>query len=159
MPRALTHRLALLLLLVPLWAQGQGLGDLVAKSAEFLPVDEAYRLEVERADDGSLRLYWQIEDAYYLYQHRFKATLEDADGTVPTRFEFSPALEKTDEFFGDVRVYYNYADLRLLAERSFGSARLSVTYQGCADAGLCYPPHTQHFLIDAASGTITPDTG
>jgi len=159
MPRSVLPRLALLLLLVPLWAQGQGLGDLVAKSAEFLPVDEAYRLEVERSDDGSLRLYWQIEDAYYLYQHRFKATLEDADGTVPTRFEFSPALEKTDEFFGDVQVYYNYADLRLLAERSFGSARLSVTYQGCADAGLCYPPHTQNFLIDAASGAITPDTG
>ena len=76
--------------------------------------------------------------------------MEDADGTVPTRLN-SPRLEKTDEFFGDVKVYYNYADLRLLAERSFGSAA-SVTYQGCADAGLCYPPHTQNFLVDAASG-------
>ena len=37
---------------------------------QFLPVEEAYQLEVEVREDQSLRVYWQIEDTYYLYQHR-----------------------------------------------------------------------------------------
>ena len=48
---------------------------------EFLPVEEAYQLEVEVQDDGKLRVYWQIADAYYLYQHRFKFTLPTAPDT------------------------------------------------------------------------------
>ena len=147
------------LLLAPLFTQGQGLSGLVSESADFLPVDEAYRLEIEVVGPRELRLYWQIEDAYYLYQHRFKVKLEDATGLVATTFEYSPALDKTDEFFGDVRVYYTYADLRLLTDRVFGEARLAVTSQGCADAGLCYPPHTEYFVVDASTGEIRSDTG
>ncbi|MCH1491942.1 MAG: protein-disulfide reductase DsbD [Luminiphilus sp.] len=160
MAQSIFHRFFIsLLLITPLLANGQGLSGLVNQTTSFLPVEEAYQLEVEITGPQELRLYWQIEDAYYLYQHRFKALLEDVDGSVPVEFEFSPALDKNDEFFGDVSVYYHYADLRLLAGRQFSGGRLSITSQGCADAGLCYPPHTEHFLIDAVTGAIRPDTG
>jgi len=133
------------------------LADLTRQAAatEFLPVTEAYQLEAEFTPGGQLRLYWQITDGYYLYQHGFKAALEDADGPVATNFEFPPAIEKTDEFFGDVRVYYTQADLRLQADRPFTRARLSVTSQGCADAGLCYPPHTEVLTVVPTADTVT----
>ncbi len=130
-----------------------GLAQL-AQQEQFLPVEQAYHLEVEQTDEQRIRLYWQITDGYYLYQHRFKAQLEDANGEIGSEFEFSPGLSKSDEFFGDVEVYYNYADLALLTERGFARARLAVTSQGCADAGLCYPPNTEVFTIDGANGTV-----
>ena len=143
----------------PLLVQGQGLGGLVAQSDSFLPVDEAYQLEVEVVSEQEIRLYWQIEDAYYLYQHRFKAKLEGEQGFINTTFEFSPALDKNDEFFGDVSVYYSYADIRLRTDTEFSKAKLSITSQGCADAGLCYPPNTEHFILDGETGTVVKDDG
>jgi len=137
-------------------ALGQGLSALVQESNEFLPVEQAYHLEIEQVDATTIRLYWQIEPAYYLYQHRFKVTMADAQGEIGTELSYSPALAKTDEFFGDVEVYYNYADLRVSADRPFGLTRLAVTSQGCADAGLCYPPHTEVFSVDGATGPINP---
>ena len=148
-----------LFLCLPLVTQGQGLSDLVGQSDEFLPVNEAYQLEVEIVSGQEIRLYWQIEDDYYLYQHRFKAKLENEQGLINTTFEFSPALDKNDEFFGDVSVYYTYADIRLLSDQDFSEARLSITSQGCADAGLCYPPYTEKFIVNGQTGTVTKDDG
>jgi thiol:disulfide interchange protein DsbD len=69
--------------------------------------------------------------------------------------EFPQALERTDEYFGDVRVYYNEADIVLTPARTTGSAKLRVTSQGCADAGLCYPPYREYFEIDFSGGSVT----
>ncbi|MDX1735806.1 MAG: protein-disulfide reductase DsbD family protein, partial [Halioglobus sp.] len=137
-----------------LGGSGGGLSDL-GQEPEFLPVDEAYQLATEVTGPDSLRLYWQIADAYYLYQHRFKFTLEDAQGEIPLEIELPQGLEKTDEFFGDVVVYYHDADVTLRAQRGGADATLSVVSQGCADAGLCYPPHKQYFSVDFGSGTIS----
>ena len=109
-----------LLLLLAGLAQAQGLSvdrDAFGSSLqqpEFLPVEEAYQLEIEVNEQGELRLYWQIADSYYLYQHRFKFALEDQTGqSVELDVELPPALERTDEFFGEVRVYYHQADILL----------------------------------------------
>jgi len=83
-------------------------------SPQFLTVDEAYQLEVEQTTDRRIRLYWQIADGYYLYQHQFKVKLEDANGVIGSSFEFPPAKEKVDEFFGEVQVYYQNADIILV---------------------------------------------
>lgn len=133
-------------------AQG-GLAALTQSQNEFLPVEQAYQIAVEQVDAQTIRLYWQITEGYYLYQHGFKAKLTDASGQVGTELIFPAGLEKSDEFFGDVEVYYSSADLRLNSERTFGTAKLAVTSQGCADAGLCYPPNTQIFTV--ASGEIS----
>ena len=133
-------------------AQG-GLAALTQSQNEFLPVDQAYQIAVEQVDAQTIRLYWQITEGYYLYQHGFKAKLSDASGQVGTELIFPAGLKKSDEFFGDVEVYYTSADLRLNSERTFGTAKLAVTSQGCADAGLCYPPNTQIFTV--AGGEIS----
>ncbi len=137
---------------VTLQAQTGGLGGALSQqTGDFLPVEQAYQLEVERTGPQQLRLYWQITDGYYLYQHRFKVKLEDAGGTVGTDIQFPEALLRNDEFFGDVQVYYHQADLKVFTERSFETATLTVTSQGCADAGLCYPPYTETFELTGSN--------
>ena len=126
----------------------------VGNEPEFLPVEEAYRLEVDLQENGEIRLYWQIADAYYLYQHRFDFTLTDDGGSIETQVQLPPALERTDEYFGEVRVYYNDADITLTPRRAARQAQLEVTSQGCADAGLCYPPRKQVFTLDFVSDSV-----
>lgn len=156
--------LATILLLCGVIAQAQtlksGNSSFGAVSGpEFLPVEQAYQLEAEIIDDQHLRLYWQIADSYYLYQHAFKFSLEDAQGPLAATAEFPPALERSDEYFGDVQVYYTSADVTLTLDRPLATnARVQVTSQGCADAGLCYPPRTQYFSLDSASGTVAETT-
>ena len=123
---------------------------------EFLPVEQAYKLAVEAQPSGALRLYWQIADTYYLYQHAFEFSLQSAGTSVPLTAQLPEALERHDEFFGDVRVYYRDADVRLQATDVPRYARLTVKSQGCADAGLCYPPRTEMFDIDFDSGSVSP---
>lgn len=125
---------------------------------EFLPVEQAYQLEVEILGDQDVRLYWQIADTYYLYQHRFDFTMRDSAGPVELDIALPPALARNDEYFGEVEVYYHSADLALHTGRSLQRATLSVSSQGCADAGLCYPPQKQYFEVDFVAGTVVPVT-
>ena len=124
-------------------------------AVQFLPVEEAYQVELEILDDTSLRIYWVIADTYYLYKHRFNFSLTDAQGDVPLAAELPDGLHREDEYFGEVEVYYNDADILLRPERATGVATLALGSQGCADAGLCYPPQTQYFSIDFTSGSVS----
>ena len=140
---------------------GQAQNSLAAalqQQSEFLPVREAYRLDGALTTNGQLRLYWQIAEGYYLYQHMFK--VRHADGPAPANLSisFPPALDKTDEFFGDVSVYYDEADLTAALPDDATRLTLAITYQGCADAGLCYPPETEHLLVDVVTSAVTPTT-
>lgn len=153
----------LLLISSACFAQGFGVaGRSVPGLAtpEFLPVGEAYQLAVEILDERRVRLYWQITPGYYLYQHRFAFTLEDAKGTIELRSEMPEGLRHNDEYFGEVQIYYNSADITLVLQRDpeAGTRRatLSATSQGCADAGLCYPPNKEFFALDFATGKATP---
>lgn len=140
---------------------GQAQNSLAAalqQQSEFLPVREAYRLDGALTADGQLRLYWQIAEGYYLYQHMFKVRHSDASSPANLSISFPPALDKTDEFFGDVSVYYNEADLTAALPDGATRLTLAITYQGCADAGLCYPPETEHLLVDVVTGAVTPTT-
>ncbi len=113
---------------------------------DFLPVKEAFVLSHERQADGQVRLYFQIKQGYYLYQKRLKF-----DG-LPT--EQHPQLptgqNHHDEFFGDSTVYRDQLEL-LVPASAKGELRLG--WQGCADAGLCYPPQTT--VIDLGGGAAT----
>jgi len=133
---------------------GDGLEAMRAPGAgnqgEFLPVEEAYPLAVEVEGERRLRLVWQMPPGYYLYQHAFRFELVKADETVDLEYTYPRALEREDEYFGRVQVYYDSVDLELQAAAELAGARLAVTSQGCADAGLCYPPRTQTFTIDTA---------
>jgi len=106
------------------------------KKPDFLPVDKAFAFSAEALPSGQTRLYWQIADGYYLYQKRLKF-----DGLDPAQRPALPEGEHhNDEFFGDQQVYRG--ELELLVPAGAGG-QVSVGWQGCADAGLCYPPQSQ----------------
>ncbi|WP_348696038.1 protein-disulfide reductase DsbD domain-containing protein, partial [Stutzerimonas balearica] len=121
-------------------------GGLFGASAQtdFLPVDEAFALTVSPEESGATRLHWQIAPGYYLYQQRLKF-----DGLPAERQPPLPAGEPhSDEFFGDQAVYRG--SLELIVPPG-GEASVRLGWQGCADAGLCYPPQTREGALDGAA--------
>ena len=125
-----------------------------ATNPEFLPVAQAYPLAVEVIDAHSLRLIWQMPAGYYLYRHAFRFALQRRGEALASEAGYPPALTREDEYFGRVEVYYDSAEVALTARGGVRDVELSVTSQGCADAGLCYPPRTQRFRIDAAGEVL-----
>jgi thiol:disulfide interchange protein DsbD len=131
------------------------------ETEEFLPVDEAYVLNVEFEDKPSstdehiIRINWQIAAHYYLYRHSFNFTLENAQSELLILTEQIPdGLAKVDDYFGNVEVYYHNADILLTTNITENNLLLTVTAQGCADAGLCYPPRKRYFQVDTFNRTI-----
>lgn len=127
------------------WSVPGSAQDVLEKGAnpfeepEFLPVDEAFVLTARVTDDGVLVADWRMPDGYYLYRHRFG--FETRDGTALGTPEVPPGLAKTDEFFGDVEVFYGAASVQVPVLEAGGEPfEVGIDYQGCADYGLCYPP-------------------
>ena len=106
---------------------------------------EAFALEVEPQPDGSRLLRWDIAEGYYLYRDYLSA--ETGDGaTLP--LETEPGITQDDPTFGTVEVYFQEAEARIGPVQ--GPVR--VTYQGCQDGGICYPPVTDTLpAIEAAA--------
>ena len=151
------RRLFLLLcLLVAVPAMGAGLLDnrpsatlgAVNNSRDFLPVSEAFKLNLIESTPTNIKLRFVPTDGYYLYQHRFAFKTDPADITLGP-VQLPPGEPKHDEYFGDVQVYHGIVDVDVPrpadAQRAF---TLVVTYQGCADKGLCYPPETVRLNIE-----------
>jgi thioredoxin:protein disulfide reductase len=122
----------------------------VLLGGKFLPVAEAFRPAVVW-DEGAAVIRWEIAPGYYLYRHQLAFTLDMPHGApvIP------PGQAEHDDYFGDVEVYFNELIVRIPLERTPPrSARLGVRYQGCAVAGLCYPPQT---LLYGLVGRIVDD--
>ncbi|MBA1291816.1 protein-disulfide reductase DsbD [Pseudomonas lurida] len=100
---------------------------------EFLPVGKAFTFTSERLESGETQLYWQIADGYYLYQQRMKF-----DG-LAEKPALPPGEAHSDEFFGEQQVYRQGLEVKLPAGTT---GRVKLGWQGCADAGLCYPPQS-----------------
>ncbi|MDX1724940.1 MAG: protein-disulfide reductase DsbD [Pseudomonas sp.] len=164
--------LCLILLLVALPA-GAGLFDSrpapaplgapLNNSADFLPVREAFQLSLVDSSAESITLRFVAAEGYYLYKHRFQFSSEPADiGLGAARLPAGEA--KFDEYFGDVEVYYGVLDVELPLDNPDNLPfNLNVSYQGCADKGLCYPPETEQLKIagglsDAGATAGTPGT-
>ncbi|SDW56453.1 protein-disulfide reductase DsbD [Marinobacter mobilis] len=131
-------------------------------SSEFLPVDEALPFSFS-SDGDRLILTWNVTPGHYLYQDRITVTALDEGVTLATP-EFSlPGENKDDPYFGPVTVFHQAvtATVPVILPANTVEANLQVSYQGCADAGLCYPPQTRDVLFypgTAASqaGNLSP---
>lgn len=129
-------------------------------SADFLPVHEAFKLSVISSSSESIKLRFVAAEGYYLYRHRFSFSSEPSDislgqAVLPT------GQAKHDEFFGDIEAYYGVLDVDIPLDNPQNRPfNLAVSYQGCADKGLCYPPETQELPIGggAPSNSATQTT-
>ena len=124
---------------------------------DFLPPEQAFIFSASADSPERVRLDWVIAPGYYLYRDRIKVSGEAASLSVGAP-EFPQGQVKNDEYFGKQVVYHNELVVPLPVKRTGGGGALSlpltVTYQGCAEAGLCYPPvtHTVSVLLPATSG-------
>ena len=129
---------------------------------EFLDPDKAFTLDSQVLADQALRVSWTIADGYYLYRDKFQFKLVDAEGVTLSHIEIPSGEVKHDEFFGTVEVFHQQVQAVLGLERAQTkptALALEVGYQGCAEAGLCYPPITKRLsfhLPAVASARDTP---
>ncbi|RYU59950.1 protein-disulfide reductase DsbD [Methylolobus aquaticus] len=127
-----------------------------------LPVDEAFKLSAVYDAAGEARVSWIVADGYYLYRDKFKFTSQ-SDGVVLGPPILPPAKQKQDEFFGLIETYRGQFDVRVPVAPSgpfAGPLRLEIRFQGCADAGICYPPQRRSVeLAMADAPTSLPGEG
>lgn len=130
---------------------------LAAPDDEFLRVEEAYILSID-AQPQTLTLHWDMEPAYYLYRERFRVQAWDMAGEeIPLDPQYQKGKVKYDEYFEkDMEVFYNQTDVVAALPAGLEKIQLQVTSQGCADAGLCYPPYTERFEVDLTNNSATP---
>jgi thiol:disulfide interchange protein DsbD len=129
---------------------------------DFLPPDQAFRFAALPDGPDSIRLIWGITDGYYLYRARIKASSDTSQAKLGELI--LPAGEtKMDEYFGKQEVYHHdiVGSISVARSSSGGlSVPLKVTYQGCASAGLCYPPITKMVnVVLPTPGTASAGTG
>ena len=123
-----------------------------ARNDTFLAPDVAFRLAAVAESPTRVRLSWAIAPGYYLYKARLKFATSSPGMTLGTA-ELPDGDKKHDEYFGDQVVYHNglIAHLPVTHAAAATTLALAVTYQGCAEAGLCYPPITKPFTLTLAS--------
>ncbi len=119
---------------------------------EFLSVSDAFSLSLRYLTPNIVEASWDIEEGYYLYRHQFKVSAA-SNGVEIGSIEIAPGKRKVDEWFGEVEVYYSQANLsfEIFGVSEEGVAEFNLTFQGCADAGLCYPPVTRRFSLEDSS--------
>lgn len=111
----------------------------------FLTADQAFQVAASAAGPDGVRLHWQIADGYYLYRSRIH--VKTASPVQLGELQLPQGKSQTDEYFGTQQIYERALSATLPVARSAGSGAVNlaidVTYQGCAHAGLCYPPITK----------------
>lgn len=128
---------------------------------DFLPVEEAFQwVPSIDAQQRRVQVQWHIAPEYYLYRERTQIQAHDQQGrALNSIMQFgSDGIKKYDDFFErETEVYYGQSEINVKVEGETSPVWLSVETQGCADAGLCYPPETKWFLADFSAQTITEE--
>jgi len=120
---------------------------------DLLEPDAAFAITVSARDDSTLQVTWDIADGYYMYRNRIRFStdtpgLELGEATLPT------GTIKDDEFFGEIATFRKQVTATIPVTRSgegTDTIQLKAVSQGCADIGVCYPPHTQQASVTLAS--------
>lgn len=123
----------------PWWMRG-----IDSNETDFLPPDVAFRVAA-RIDGNVLKVRWVIADGYYLYRQKIAVRAESPDLLVSVP-QLPPGAVKTDPYMGTQQVYTQQVEAIVPYSRLDAGAhplQIKVTYQGCAEAGLCYPPITK----------------
>ena len=145
-------------------AQRFGLSS--APSKEFLDPERAFVLTVDAVNASTVRARWDIAPGYYLYRNKFGFTAAATGGTAVTapgitvgEFTAPRGEVKADPNFGNIEVYHQPVTLHVPVTRATATAAeeitLEVRYQGCADAGFCYPPIAKQVTLTLPAGNAT----
>ena len=143
----------LITLVLALFICLQAQADLFAPktTSRFLPVDQAFAFDFDQ-HDSQLNLHWKVKDGYYLYRQQIKVVPHDAR-IAPLALPAGQPHE--DEFFGKSEIYPQDLSVPVMLQQAAQGATLSVTYQGCAAAGFCYPPETRSIPLSPVAATAS----
>ena len=140
----MAQRIITLILLLCSASASAGLFDAPGRS-NFVPADRAFAFDFQQ-NQHDLNLSWHIKDGYYLYRKQITLTTKDAAIVEPS---LPPGEWHEDEFYGKSEIYRQRLMLPITLTQAGKAATLTVTYQGCADAGFCYPPETKVVPLSA----------
>ena len=143
--RTLSLFALLSLLVLSLPASALKLPGFNSSPNSFVAVDEAFSFNFTQQGD-QVYLDWQIKPGYYLYQHQLSVSSDTATlGTI----DIPAGKPYHDEFFGEVNIYTEPLTLTVPIVQASDSDTLTVRYQGCAEAGFCYPPEIRQVPLSA----------
>lgn len=134
---------AFVLLLLALPLQANDILNKLTQKPSFLPVDQAFVLDFVQSGH-ELKLSFQIADGYYLYKDKFKLAGVAVNFSHP---QYPSGMPHEDEYFGKTEVYRHQVQLTVPLANIDQDAVLKVRFQGCADAGLCYPVETRELPL------------
>ncbi|MDE2439583.1 MAG: protein-disulfide reductase DsbD [Betaproteobacteria bacterium] len=132
----------------------------LAHADEFLDPSVAFKPSVRALDSQTIEVSYEIAKGYYLYRDKFRFAVDGDTVTLGTAI-YPKGKEKNDDNFGKVEVYYKSVAIRVPVERNASgplALNLKVTGQGCADAGVCYPPQTQLLSVTLPDPVTTPNS-
>ena len=119
--------------------------DPFADEPQFLPVDQAFMLDYAQKGE-ELTISFTIADGYYLYLKQFKYVAKQAEIGTPS---YPEGVTIEDEFYGKSEVFYNNVSISVPIKSASKDGVVKIRYQGCADAGLCYPPTVKVVYLEA----------
>ncbi|MBL5922921.1 protein-disulfide reductase DsbD [Lelliottia amnigena] len=147
----MAQRFFTLILLLCSTSAFAGLFDAPGRS-NFIPADQAFVFDFQQ-NQHDLSLNWQVKDGYYLYRKQVSITPANAKIGEPQL----PAGEwHEDEFYGKSEIYRHQLVVPVSVNQADKGATLTVTYQGCADAGFCYPPETKIVPLSEVAAAAQP---
>ena len=118
---------------------------------DFLPPDQAFKVFVQATAPDRIEVSYAVTDGYYLYRDKLKFALAaEVQGVALGQPQMPKGEIKTDDYFGTQEVWHHDFTVQLPVSRAGGPAlplTLNLTWQGCADAGLCYPPQRAKFEV------------
>ena len=119
---------------------------------DLLAVDDAFAPEIISVNNDNFTLRFEIADKYYLYKHAFKFPNDNQAVTFGNAI-IPEGKKKEDEFFGEVETYHHQIDIVIPFENTNNVKQTSFKfkYQGCAEAGVCYPPQTKTIEVQLAN--------
>jgi thiol:disulfide interchange protein DsbD len=127
----------------------------ISKQDEFLPQEQAFKVDAIATAPDRIEVSFQVHEGYYLYRSRMKYAVAAGQPASIGNVELPDGEKKVDEFFGEQEVYHHDVTAKLPVSRGGKDPLkldIEVSYQGCADAGLCYPPTTRTFTVDMPAG-------
>lgn len=147
----MAQRILTLILLLCSTSTFAGLFDAPGRS-NFVPADQAFAFDFQQ-NQHDLNLTWQVKDGYYLYRKQISITpaqAEIAEVTLPA------GVWHEDEFYGKSEIYRDTLTIPVTISQAQPGATLTVTYQGCADAGFCYPPESKTVPLSEVVASAEP---
>ena len=131
-----------------------------AVSDDFLPVDQVFKVDAHATAPDRIEVTYRILKGHYLYRNKLKFSTTATDQAAVGQAGLPGGETKSDEFFGTQQVYHHDFVAQVPVSRASRDAftlPLKLSWQGCADAGLCYPPQTRviEVALPAADGSVS----